>query len=97
MCFAVTLEEFHHGSLSDTFPGVCHSVFPMLSFGEGKDSVISSALRECSFFRHSPGTKNQILPSPVASYFLFSLIKKASRKRHSPASVPLLLSSLTVS
>ena len=24
----------------------------------------SSALCECSFFRHSPGTKNQILPSP---------------------------------
>lgn len=37
---------------------------PYFLFVGGEDSVISSALHECSFFRHSPGTKNQILPSP---------------------------------
>lgn len=34
---------------------------------------------------------------PVASFFVFSLIKKAGWKRHRRASIPLLLSSLTVS
>lgn len=83
MCFAVTLEEFHHGSLLNTFPGVCHLGFPMLSFWEGKDSVISSALCECSFFRHSPGTKNQILPSP-SSFLLCVFPYQKSQQEEAP-------------
>lgn len=60
--------------------------------------MILSVLHESSFFRRSPGTDNQIPPSPGSCFlFVFSLIKIASGKRRGPASVPLLLSSLTVS
>lgn len=92
MCFAMTLEEYHHGSLSDTFPGcalfnrncICHLRFPMLSFWEGKDSVISSALHECSFFRHNPGTENQILPSPSSFLLCVFPYQKSQQEEAQP-------------
>lgn len=92
MCFAVTLEEYHHGGLSDSFPGclllnrhcIYHLGFLMLSFWEGKDSMISSALRECSFFRESPRTKNQILPSPSSVLLCVFPYQKSQQEEAQP-------------